>query len=611
MYGIIVSIVGGVYMQKICLHCNQPFETNRKTQVYCPRQHYNTCVICNKQFPIDAGRTVQTCSKECKSELKRRTCIEKYGGPSPTSSPEIQAKIKSTNLEKYGVESLFQSAEYRQKVSDDYYAKTGYRHHWENPEVRAKSEAKWKEHYGEDVKSPLKAKAVREQIKETSLERYGVDNVWKSPEIREKISNTNLERYGYENPLSNPEVQDKVRKTNEERYGKAYYAQTDASRLTVLREPEKLPYLNEFQENPITFIDKYFPDHKPSLKELENIVGVNTWSINASLTKFNCFDKIEYVYSYMEREVTEFLKEIDPDIEIITNSHKIITPYEIDIYLPAYNIGIECNPTSTHNSSINFFAHLDKGEPRKPTSINYHKMKTDLCEEKGVFLFHIFGPEWTHRSEVIKSMLRNLLGKNENKIFARNTYIKEVSAPDMAVFLNANHRQGNAQAPVRLGLYDKKTDELVSLMTFGKMRGTIGTSVYEDTSDVWELVRFCNKVNTSVVGGASKLFQHFTKIYKPHEIRSFSDRAHTRGNLYLTLGFKQVRISEAGYVWVDTKTDIPYHRINAQKSHIREFLKDDTIDIENKSERQIMIEHGYVALYDSGSVLWQWIPSSL
>lgn len=597
-------------MQKICLHCNQPFETNRKNQVYCNRQHYNTCVVCHKQFPIEAGRTVQTCSKECKVELKRKTCIEKYGGPSPTSSPEIQAKIKATNLEKYGVDCLFNSAEYRQKVSDDYFAKTGYRHQWENPEVRAKSEASWKAHYGEDVKSPLKAKAVRQQIKETSFERYGVDNVWKSPEIREKIGETNLAKYGYKNPLSSPEIQEKVVKTNEERYGKPYYAQTDASRLMVLKYPEKLPFLNEFQENPIAFIDKYFPNHKPSLKDIEDLIGATSWSINATLEKFDCFDKVDYVYSYMEREVFEALKEIDPNIKIITNTHKIITPYELDIYLPEYKIGIECNPTSSHNSSINFFAHLDKDEPRKPTPTSYHKMKTDLCEAQGVFLFHIFGPEWTHRREVIKSMLRNLFGKNENKIFARNTYIKEVSAPEAAKFLNDNHRQGNAQAPIRLGLYIKRTDELVSIMTFGKMRGTIGTSIYEDTSDVWELVRFCNKANTSVVGGASKLFKHFITEYQPHEIRSFSDRAHTRGKLYQTLGFKQVRISEAGYVWVDTKTDIPYHRINAQKSHIKEFLKDDTIDIENKSERQVMVEHGYVALYDSGSILWQWLANA-
>lgn len=588
-------------LHKICDYCGEPFDTIYPQQNFCKRQHYKTCIICGRQFPISNCKTsVQTCSKECKREMSKQTCIKKYGTENPMQSPEIQSKAKATNLEKYGVESLFQSQEYRQKISDDYFAKTGYRHHWENPDVRAKSEATW------GASSPLKLFKVREQIKQTSLERYGVDNVWKSSEIRDKIKHTNLERYGAENPLSNPEVRAKGADTSMQRYGKPFYAQTDVNRLNTLKYPEKLPYLKEFQNDPVATIDKYFPDHKPSLRELEDLVGATTWSINVALEKFNCFDKINYVRSYMEQEVYQALKDIDPDIEIIINTHQIITPYELDIYLPQYRIGIECNPTSTHNSSINIFAHLDKDGSRTPTPSNYHLKKTNLCEEAGVFLFHIFGFEWTHRREIIISMLRNLLGKNESKIYARNTYIKEVNAVDTAEFLNSNHRQGNAQASIRIGLYDKNSNELLSIMTFGKMRGTIGTSKNEDTSEIWELIRFCNKVNTSVVGGASKLFNHFITEYHPQRIRSFSDRAHTRGNLYEILGFEKLRVSEAGYVWVDLKTDIPYHRINAQKAHIKEFLHDDTVDTENKSERQIMEEHGYVKVYDSGTITWEW-----
>ena len=588
-------------LHKICAYCGKPFDTIYPQQDFCKRQHYKTCIICGKEFPIKNCKTpVQTCSKQCKLVMTKQTCVEKYGAENPMQSAEIQSKAKATNLEKYGVESLFQSKEYRQKVSDDYFAKTGYRHHWENPEVRAKSVSTW------GATSPLKLAEVRDKIKQTSIERYGVDNVWKNPEVREKIKETNLEKYGVENPLSNADIRAKCAKTSEERYGKPFYAQTDDGRLAVLRYPEKLPYLNEFQENPIAFIDKYFPDRKPSLKDIEDMVGATTWSINASLQKFKCFDKVDYVYSYMEREVYDALKQIDPDIEIVTNTHKIITPYELDIYLPDYKIGIECNPTSTHNSSVNCFAHLDGDTPRGPKAPTYHKSKTDMCEKAGVFLFHIFGYEWAHRKDVIISMLRNLLGKNEHKLYARNTYVREVSAPDTANFLNAYHRQGNAQSPIRLGLYNKATGELVSIMTFGKMRGTIGTSIHEDTSEVWELIRFCNKTNTSVVGAASKLFQHFIKTYNPECIRSFSDRAHTKGGLYQTLGFTEVRRSEPGYVWVDVKTDTPYHRINAQKAHIKEFLKDDSIDVEHQTERQIMVAHGYVAVYDSGTITWQW-----
>jgi hypothetical protein len=39
-------------------------------------------------------------------------------------------------------------------------------------------------------------------------------------------------------------------------------------------------------------------------------------------------------------------------------------------------------------------------------------------------------------------------------------------------------------------------------MTFGKNR-------FKKQSNEWEMIRFCNKLNTNIIGGASKLFKHF------------------------------------------------------------------------------------------------------
>ena len=83
-------------------------------------------------------------------------------------------------------------------------------------------------------------------------------------------------------------------------------------------------------------------------------------------------------------------------------------------------------------------------------------------------------------------------------------FIKEISSKDCSSFLDQNHIQGKLGAKVRLGLY--YNDELVSLMTFGALRKNLGQKS-EDGS--YELLRFCNKLNTNVVGGASKLFKHF------------------------------------------------------------------------------------------------------
>ena len=181
--------------------------------------------------------------------------------------------------------------------------------------------------------------------------------------------------------------------------------------------------------------------------------------------------------------------------------------FRSDIYLPELKLGIECDPTVTHNSSVSD----PWGQP--PKDSKYHQMKTDMCESQGVRLIHLFGYEWNHKRAIMESILRNVLGKNDRRIYARKCELREVSYTDSKVFLIDNHRQGFANSSVRLGLYYQ--NELVSLMTFGKIRRTIGTN--KDVEG-WELIRFCNTLNTSVVGGASKLFKHFVDTYHPEVI---------------------------------------------------------------------------------------------
>ena len=103
------------------------------------------------------------------------------------------------------------------------------------------------------------------------------------------------------------------------------------------------------------------------------------------------------------------------------------------------HIGIECDGLRWHN------------ETHKPK--NYHLEKTKACEEKGVRLIHIFEDEWVYNSEIWKSMLRNMFGKTENRIYARNCEVREVNAREKRRFLKHNHIQGNAQSRYSYGLF--------------------------------------------------------------------------------------------------------------------------------------------------------------
>lgn len=524
-----------------CALCGKTFSDNRRTSdefSVCLDDHYFNCVVCGKPFKITSANHPITCSKECRvkvSSIKYKQNSDKW-----------VKKRQETCLKKYGVKNYVQTRECQQKIT------------------------------------------------ETSLKRYGVSRYVKTPEYIEKAKKTNLERYGKEWHTQTDEHKSSVRKTNLLRYGSDNVSRSRYFLSRRMTDPSKIDELIAFREDPESYIRSNF-NHKPTLSELSNRCGVVESSIGYILNTRNLNNITSYHYSRAEDELYEFLVSILPEKSIMRNTFKIITPMELDIYIPDVRLGIEMNPTYTHNSTTGI--HAATGKP-----VEYHLNKTLACENKGIFLYHIFGYEWNWKKDIIKSMISNICGVNNNKIYARDTKVAEISYTRCKEFLDKNHRQGSCTSSVRLGLYYR--DNLVSVMTFSKMRTTMGTGA-EDLSDCVELTRFCNMINTSVVGGASKLFSYYVRRYNPVRIRSFSDRAHTRGNLYPLLGFRFVHNNGPSYRWVNPLTDESLSRVSTQRRFLKKLLGEDNVD-ESKTEVEIMEQNGWVRVYDCGTTLWEW-----
>jgi hypothetical protein len=66
-------------------------------------------------------------------------------------------------------------------------------------------------------------------------------------------------------------------------------------------------------------------------------------------------------------------------------------------------------------------------------------------------------------------------------------------------------------------------------------------------------LRFCNKLNTSIIGGESKLLNYFIKKYEPSEILTYVDRSWSKGNLYSKLGFDLIGKTKPNYTYYDLK----------------------------------------------------------
>ena len=73
------------------------------------------------------------------------------------------------------------------------------------------------ERYG--VENVIQNKEINHKAKETILERYGVENVSQSKEIKQKRENTFLDKYGSKSFTGTEEWKEKTKKTNLEKYG--------------------------------------------------------------------------------------------------------------------------------------------------------------------------------------------------------------------------------------------------------------------------------------------------------------------------------------------------------------------------------------------------------
>jgi len=276
-----------------------------------------------------------------------------------------------------------------------------------------------------------------------------------------------------------------------------------------------------------------------------------------------------------DRELAEFIKQTE---KIRYSTRNVISPLELDVYIPSKKVAFEYD---------GLYYHTENKVGKK-----YHLNKTNLCRDKGIRLIHIFEDEWRNKKDIVKSRIDSILGRTATKIYARKTEIKEVTFNDTKNFLNDNHVQGHCVSKIRYGLFYKK--ELVSIITFGKKRKNLGAT-HKDGE--YELIRFCNKINTTVVGGASKLLKYFENNYKPVKLISYADLRWSEGNLYCMLGFEKTSETRPGYYYMPRGCKYRENRYKYRKSELVKQGFD-----ENKTEFEIMEERGFERIYDCGNI---------
>lgn len=275
------------------------------------------------------------------------------------------------------------------------------------------------------------------------------------------------------------------------------------------------------------------------------------------------------ITSSYEIKLYEFIKSLG--MTVIKNDRNIIHPYELDLYLPDYNLAIEINGLYWHN------------EQRKGK--NYHLNKTKLCEEKGIQLLHFYDSEIDNKWEIVKSIIQNYLHLNRT-VYAKSCNVSEIKTDKYQQFCEKNHIQGFAGASIKLGLF--RDDKLLAVMSFAKSR-------YDKTYE-YELIRYCGLLNHNIVGGASKLYKAFCKKYQPNSIISYAQRRLFSGRLYENLGMSLIKTSPPNYWWINKYNNV-LSRYQTQKHKI-------TNKTDSRTENEILCAKGYHKIYDCGQFVY-------
>ena len=223
--------------------------------------------------------------------------------------------------------------------------------------------------------------------------------------------------------------------------------------------------------------------------------------------------------------------------------HLIPTPTRLEECLPPkfqkdttdyFNRKKEENRNDTQYSKV-IHLHQDKWNSKRP--IVRHRLMAQLG-------LGVHDPKGTIEKQYSKhDGGRTTTGIR--RIFARKTKVRRISAAIAMKFLEEHHLWSATKAKHNYGLFANSNDtndgELVAVATFSTRRKVVRLGKPRRSH---ELLRFCSKRDTNVVGGISKLIKAFIKEKKPDDIVTVIDRDWGSGSGWSSLGFENVATME-------------------------------------------------------------------
>lgn len=498
-------------------------------------------------------------------EKRENNMLKKYGVDYALRSEFFKEKSRQSCLEKYGVENPSQVQEFKDKKTQTMIKLYGVKHYSSHPEFLEKFKQTCLERYG--VSHFNKTEKCKNQIRLTCLTKYGTDTTLKMPESIIKAKTSMIERYGVDNYVKTDEFKNLIKFKRRQKYHQQFKN-----------------YCEQHDYQPLFSDDYYYDPINTTFKFLCKACDGEFEISSISSRIIPACETCKKVYaSEMERNFIEWLKSVY-DKEIIINSRSIITPYQLDVYLPDAKLAIELDGIYWHNENV-----IPSG---------YHLMKSERCLELGIDLIHVFEDEYLKRYDKLKHLIKEKLNILDESINKDDVTIKMISNHEAYEFINHNHIElTDKYLKFSFGAY--QNEHLVSVMSFIQYKGVL------------ELYRFCSSINIKIEGVHAKILS-FANSYlrdKGYDmILAYANRRHHAkpDNIYNNeLGFEFSHIENPRFFYY--YQDKLWNKEAFQRDRLIKMLlgKYDESVLNQKTESELINLIGLLKLYDCGYYVYK------
>lgn len=361
-----------LYLKKedegICPTCGKPTKYRNITLGYL--HHCSTrCSTLDNSVQVKTKETTYKLYGDTNYrnvEQSRKTCLEKYGVDNIRKSEQYKEYCKQVKRERYGDENYRDKEKFKQTCLERYGVDNPLKLAWVKAlaKITAWTDTARKKRIATSIKKygvshPTKCEEVKlknkltkflrygdfnynnqEKIKQTNLEKYGVEYVWQSDTIKDKIKNTNLERYGNTCVLASEYGKRKCKETWTQKYGV-----DNPSKDSTVKDKIKRILKNVWKNNKTELLTKikntkllkYGDENYNNLtKSLETRKRNNSWG-----------------KSKPEEEFYEFLLTHFDSEDIFRNYNKDSRyPYHVDFYIKSLDMFIELNLFWMHGGHL-------------------------------------------------------------------------------------------------------------------------------------------------------------------------------------------------------------------------------------------------------------------